>query len=78
MESLLLLVAFVFGYLVSWIQWYQPEKAKVDQLMGKGSAQDLPQQNLSYWKFEGPKLRDRVIELESQLDYLRSKTLWKD
>jgi hypothetical protein len=114
LESLLLLVAFVLGYLVSLIQWYQPEKGKVlklsiqlkwaeskiraqqldldrwaeknrlwasgkvDQLMGKASGQDLPQQNLSYWKFEGPKLQARVLELEMQLEQLRSRTLWKD
>ena len=29
METLVLLVPFVLGYLVSWIQWYQPENRKV-------------------------------------------------
>jgi hypothetical protein len=48
-------------------------KEKVEGLMS-----ELPQQNLSYWKFEGPKLQARVLELESQLEQLRSKTLWKD
>ena len=109
MESLLLLVAFVLGYLVSLIQWYQPEKGKVLKLSvqlkwaeSKIRAQqldldrwaeknrlwaskkvdslmsELPQQNLSYWKFEGPKLQARVLELEYQLEQLRSRTLWKD
>ena len=109
MESLLLLVAFVLGYLVSLIQWYQPEKGKVLKLSvqlkcaeSKIRAQqldldrwaeknrlwaskkvdslmsELPQQNLSYWKFEGPKLQARVLELEYQLEQLRSQTLWRD
>ena len=109
MESLLLLVAFVLGYLVSLIQWYQPEKGKVLKLSvqlkwaeSKIRAQqldldrwaeknrlwaskkvdslmsELPQQNLSYWKFEGPRLQERVLELEYQLEQLRSQTLWRD
>ena len=123
MESLALLAVFVLGYLVSWMQWYQPEYRKVQvqkallllqrdqtaklesdlkkarlkvQMMEldlerqkektqkwaketvAGIMSDLPQQNLSYWKFEGPKLQARVLELESQLEQLRSQTLWKD
>ena len=111
MESIGLLVVFVLGYLVSWIQWYQPEREKVQLLSaemvrekskaqalqldldriaeknqkwakakveGLMSGMELPQQNLSYWKFEGPKLQARVLELENQLEQLRSKTLWKD
>jgi len=109
LESLLLLVAFVLGYLVSLIQWYQPEKGKVLKLSvqlkwaeSKIRAQqldldrwaeknrlwaskkvdslmsELPQQNLSYWKFEGPRLQERVLELEYQLEQLRSQTLWRD
>ena len=42
------------------------------------SGMDLPQQNMSYWRFEGPKLQKRVLELESELETLRSKTLWKE
>jgi hypothetical protein len=44
----------------------------------EGLMSELPQQNLSYWKFEGPKLQARVLELEMQLEQLRSQTLWKD
>ncbi len=80
MEALLLLVVFVLGYLVSWIQWYQPERKKVlemESARSKVQGMELPQQNLSYWKFEGPKLQARVLELEGQLEHLRSKTLWK-
>jgi hypothetical protein len=108
-QSLVLLVVFLSGYLVSWIQWYQPERetaqklseelrwahskvkaqqldlerwAEKNRLWAKGKVQgimsELPQQNLSYWKFEGPKLQARVLELESQLEQLRSRTLWKD
>ncbi len=42
------------------------------------SGMAAPQWNMSYWKFEGPKLQARVLELESELESLRSKTLWKD
>lgn len=42
------------------------------------SGMQAPQWNLSYWKFEGPKLQQRVLELESELESLRSKTLWKE
>jgi outer membrane murein-binding lipoprotein Lpp len=122
-QSLALLVVFVLGYLVSWMQWYQPEYQKVrvqkallllqrDQVAKlesdlkkarskvqvmeldlarqsektqkwaketvEGLMSELPQQNLSYWKFEGPKLQARVLELEMQLEQLRSQTLWKD
>ena len=46
----------------------------------KGKVQELqewPRAN-SYWNFEGPKLQARVLELESQLEQLRSRTLWKE
>jgi hypothetical protein len=36
--ELLLLVGFVVGYLVSWIQWYQPERKKA-QALARGFAQ---------------------------------------
>jgi outer membrane murein-binding lipoprotein Lpp len=120
--EILVLFAFVAGYLVSWIQWYQPELKKVrvqkvltsvlqsqtqklesdlkrarskvqaleldlarqtekTQKWAKETVQEiqsgLPQQNLSYWKFEGPKLKQRVLDLEMELEYLRSKTVWK-
>ena len=32
----------------------------------------------SYWRFEGPKLQKRVLDLEMELETLRSQTLWKD
>ena len=57
----------------------KPLKERVKYLeLARSSGMELPQQNLSYWKFEGPKLQKRVQELEMQLDYLRSKTLWKE
>ncbi len=43
-----------------------------------GSGMEAPQWNMSYWRFEGPKLQARILELESELESLRSKTLWKD
>lgn len=37
----------------------------VDRIMSSGM--ELPQQNLSYWKFEGPKLKEQVEDLTAQL-----------
>jgi hypothetical protein len=70
------------GWAVGSIQSYYPEKAKVQKLseelaQGKTTGQELPQHQNSYWKFEGPKLQARVLELEGQLEDLRSKTLWR-
>lgn len=45
----------------------------------KGKVQELqewPKAN-SYWSFEGPKLQQRVLDLEMELESLRSKTVWK-
>jgi hypothetical protein len=42
------------------------------------SGMDLPQQNMSYWRIEGPKLKQKVLDLEMELENLRSKTLWKE
>jgi len=55
--------------------------AEKNQLWAKEMVQDLgqewPQKNSSYWRFEGPKLQQRVLDLEMELDRLRSQTLWK-
>ena len=62
------------------IQSYYPEKAKVQRLseeLAKTKGQELPQHQNSYWRFEGPKLQKRVQDLEMELEYLRSKTLWR-
>jgi hypothetical protein len=45
--------------------------------LSRGSGQDLPQHQNSYWKFEGPKLQKKVLDLEMELESIRSKTLWK-
>jgi hypothetical protein len=68
------------GWAVGSIQSYYPEKAKVQKLSGelaRTTGQELPQNQNSYWKFEGPKLQKRVLDLEMELEYLRSRTLWK-
>jgi hypothetical protein len=52
-------------------------ETELSQKTGKASGQDLPQHQNSYWKFEGPKLQKRVQDLEMELEYLRSKTLWR-
>ena len=56
----------------------KPLKERVTYLeLVRSSGMELPQQNLSYWKFEGPKLQKRVLDLEMELESLRSKTVWK-
>ncbi len=56
----------------------------VDRIMSEGkedshpSGIEAPQWNMSYWRFEGPKLKQRVLDLEAELEALRSKTVWKD
>ena len=80
--ELLLLLPFLMGWAVGSIQSYYPEKAKVQKLseelaQGKTMGQELPQHQNSYWRFEGPKLQKRVQDLEMELEYLRSKTLWR-
>jgi hypothetical protein len=42
------------------------------------SGMELPQQRGTYWKSELEKSQLRVLELESELESLRSKTLWKE
>jgi len=46
-------------------------------VQAKNSGQDWPKAN-SYWSFEGPKLKQKVLDLEMELENLRSKTLWKE
>lgn len=46
-------------------------KKSIEQL------QEWPRAN-SYWTFEGPKLQQRVLDLEMELENLRSRTQWKD
>jgi hypothetical protein len=59
-------------------RWSRKNQEWAKEMVQKSnSPQELPQQNLSYWKFEGPKLQQRVLDLEMELDLLRSKTVWK-
>lgn len=76
-----LVMGFLSGLVVGWIQGSEPLKAKVKVLEiqlrnQKGSVQEWPRAN-SYWNFEGPKLKQRVMDLEMELEYLRNQTLWK-
>lgn len=108
--EIVVLLAFVAGYLVSLVQWYRPEKGKAlklsvqlkwaeskiraqqldldrwaekNRLWAQGKVEEvmgqvLPQHQNSYWRLQAPKLQERILELESQLEQLRSRTLWKD
>jgi hypothetical protein len=75
--ELFLLVGFVVGYLVSWIQWYQPEQKKA-QALARGFAQvsarmldlelaqtKVPQQD--YPRAQGWKSYQNSLEQESDL-----------
>ena len=58
----------------------QAQQSDLDRMQKKllVGGMEAPQWNMSYWKIEGPKLQQRVLELESELESLRSKTLWKE
>jgi uncharacterized protein YhdP len=73
---LVLGLGLVLGYLLAMPRVRVLEK-QLAQKTGKTTGQDLPQHQNSYWKFEGPKLQKRVQDLEMELEYLRSKTLWR-
>jgi uncharacterized protein YhdP len=73
---LVLGLGLVLGYLLAMPRVRVLEK-QLAQKTGKTTGQDLPQHQNSYWKFEGPKLQKRVLDLEMQLEQLRSKTLWR-
>ena len=57
-------------------QAQESDLARMNQKLVGGM--DLPQQNMSYWRVEGPKLKQRVLDLEMELESLRSKTVWKE
>jgi hypothetical protein len=74
---LALLAVFVVGYLVSWIQWYQPEQKKA-QALARGFAQvsarmldlelaqaKVPEQD--YPRAQGWKSYQNSLEQESDL-----------
>ena len=58
------------------VQAQESDLIRMNQKLMK-SGSELPQHQNSYWKFEGPKLQKRVQDLEMELEYLRSKTLWR-
>ena len=43
-----------------------------------GSGMELPQHRGTYWKMETEKAQKKILELESELESLRSKTVWKE
>jgi hypothetical protein len=71
---LVLGLGLVLGYLLAMPRVKVLEK---ELSQAKGSVQDLPQHQNSYWRFEGPKLQKKVLDLEMELESIRSKTLWK-
>jgi hypothetical protein len=62
------------------VQAQESDLKRMNQKLEKDSwsGMDLPQQNMSYWRVEGPKLKQRVLDLEMELESLRSKTVWKE
>jgi hypothetical protein len=69
---------------VQWLQAkVQAQESDLERMNQKlvqshPSGLEAPQWNMSYWRIEGPKLKERVQYLESELESLRSKTLWKE
>ena len=58
------------------VQAQESDLIRMNQKLMK-SGSELPQHQNSYWKFEGPKLKQKVLDLEMELESLRSKTVWK-
>jgi uncharacterized protein YhdP len=73
---LVLGLGLVLGYLLAMPRVKVLEKELAPK-KEKTTGQELPQHQNSYWRFEGPKLQKRVQDLEMELEYLRSKTLWR-
>ena len=69
-------LGLVLGYLFAMprVRVLETELAQKKEKMTES---ELPQHQNSYWRFEGPKLQKRVADLEMELEYLRSKTLWR-
>jgi hypothetical protein len=59
------------------IQAQESDLERMNQKLVQSSGMEAPQWNLSYWRIEGPKLKQKVLDLEMELEQLRSKTLWK-
>ena len=59
------------------VQALESDLARMNQKLS-GSGLELPQHRGMYWKMEFEKSQARVLELEFQLESLRSKTLWKE
>jgi len=59
------------------IQAQESDLARMNSKLS-GSGMELPQHRGTYWKSEWEKSQARVLELESALESLRSKTLWKE
>jgi hypothetical protein len=59
------------------VQAQESDLERMNQKLVQSSGMEAPQWNLSYWRIEGPKLKQKVLDLEMELEQLRSKTLWK-
>ena len=59
------------------VQAQESDLARMNQKLTVGGM-DLPQARGTYWKMEMEKAQKKVLELESELESLRSKTLWKE
>jgi hypothetical protein len=58
----------------------QAQESDLDRMQKKlirDSGMDLPQQNMSYWRIEGPKLKQRVLDLEMELQKAQDQLMWK-
>jgi hypothetical protein len=59
------------------VQAQESDLARMNQKLTVGGM-DLPQARGTYWKMEMEKAQKKVLELELELESLRSKTLWKE
>ena len=58
------------------IQAQESDLARVNSKLSGGM--ELPQHRGTYWKMEWEKSQKKVLDLELELESLRSKTLWKE
>lgn len=59
------------------IQAQESDLARMNSKLS-GSGMELPQHRGTYWKSEWEKSQARVLQLEMDLESVRSKTLWKE
>lgn len=69
-------------YLEQELRWaqakIQAQESDLSRMNQKLSGDpELPQHQNSYWRFEGPKLKERVLYLEQELAKAQDQLMWR-